>query len=134
MVFGGTYAPVSGNTEFARDMVPYLRSTLNDVKPAGVLFDLTALDYVWGDGIVGLAWPLMEKDKPFRFLPSAIVATGQTALALKPLLEPLIPLGLAGMKLFGTRQEAVAYLQTVIRPERYIWVREADTPKRRDDK
>lgn len=134
VVFGGTYAPGSEGNAFAREMVDYLRSILSDRKPAAVLFDLTALDYVWGDAIGGLAIPLMEKDEESgtRFLPSAIVATGQTARALRPLLERRFVFGLAGTKLFGTRQEAVAYLETVRPRERRRQGQEPAAAKRLD--
>jgi hypothetical protein len=116
VVFGGRYAPGSEGNEFAREMVRYLRATLNEVQPAGVLFDLTMLDYVWGDAIGELAIPLMGKGRngPPHFLPSAVVATGQTAHALKPLLQPKFILGIAGVRLFGTRKKAVRYLEKTI--------------------
>ena len=130
MVFGGTYAPGSEGNDFAREMVNYLRTTLHEVHPVAVLFDLTALEYVWGDAIAGLAMPLMEQDKPLHFLPSAIVAAGPTALALKPLLEPRWALGLAGMKLFGARKEALAYLEkNVYRQQRTRAQQERDMAK-----
>ncbi len=125
VVFGGRYAPGSEGNEFAREMVRYLRTTLNKVQPAGVLFDLTMLDYVWGDAIGELAIPLMEKGRqgPPHFLPSAVVATGQTARALQPLLQPKFLLGVAGMGLFGTRKKAVRYLEKTIRRERRMAAR-----------
>ena len=125
VVFGGRYAPGSEGNEFAGEMAGYLRATLNDVQPAGVLFDLTMLDYVWGDAIGELAIPLMDEGQhgPPHFLPSAVVATGQTAHALKPLLQPNFVLGVAGVRLFGTRKKAVRYLEKTIERERRMAAR-----------
>lgn len=109
VAFSGIYLPGSQGNECGLAMIDFLRSVLAKTKLAGILFDLTALDYVWGDTIAGLAMPLFEKGKGFR--PSVIVATGRTARALGPLLEPRILLGLAGMKLFDSRDEALAHLQ-----------------------
>jgi hypothetical protein len=112
LVFRGTYRPGSAGNEFAQEMISFLNSVLADENPAAVMFDLTALDYVWGDGIARLAMPLLDKSSRSR--PAAIVAIGGTAVAIKPLLQPGWLPSLAGMRLFDSRREAVAYLQRAI--------------------
>ena len=121
VVFRGTYPPGSAGNEFANEMVRFLRSVLAETNPVAVLLDLTGVDYIWGDSIAGLALPLFEGGKgiaalprPGAAIPGAIVAIGRTASALKPLLEPLVLLGLASVRLFGSRQEAVAHLEQAV--------------------
>jgi hypothetical protein len=92
-------------------MIGFLQSILDETRAAGVIIDLTSLDYVWGDTIGGLAMPLR---KGARVRPAVIVAAGRTADALQPLLEPNLLLGIAGVRLVRTRQEALAYLDQVL--------------------
>jgi hypothetical protein len=113
VTFGGVYRPGSAGLEFGRAMIEFLQSTLNETNPAGVIIDLTALDYIWGDTIAGLAMPLLSEDKT-RFRPAVIVAVGRTAQSLEPLLEPRNLLGLAGVKMVRTRQAAVAHLERAL--------------------
>jgi uncharacterized protein (TIGR02246 family) len=108
--FGGVYPPGSAGAELAKAMIGSLQSVL-DERTAGVIIDLTSLDYVWGDTICGLAMPLTEKK---RICPAAIVAKGRTAEALRPLFQPNVLLGIAGVKLFRTRQEAIAYFEQAL--------------------
>ena len=110
--FGGVYSPDAAGVAFADAMIQSLRSALAETRAAGVVLDLTALDYVWGDTICGLAMPLLDKGKGFR--PAAIVAAGRTAKALEPLLAPNFLLGMAGMKLVRTREEALAHLERAL--------------------
>jgi hypothetical protein len=110
----GTFGPGSEGNPFAVEIAGYLRSTIQQTLPVAGLFDLTELDYVWGDAIAGLAMPLMVEKDPIHFLPSAIVVTGHTAQALQWLLEPRCLFGIAGIRLFSTREEAVADLQATL--------------------
>lgn len=114
VVYGGKYLPGSEGNEFCLAMINFLRTVMTEAKPAAVLFDLTALDYVWGDAIAGLAMPLLEEGTDSRFRPSVIVATGTTAQALAPLVEQTL-LGLAGMRIFSARHEAIAHLQGLLK-------------------
>lgn len=107
--FAGTYPPGSAGNDFAREMVNYLRSVLSEVAAGGVVFDLTFLEYEWGDAIGSLAFPLLRGDKP---RPAAIVAHGQTASALKPLLQEPCVLGVAGVALTESVEEAIALVES----------------------
>lgn len=110
--FAGVYPPGSAGSEFGKAMIGFLQFILDETRAAGVIIDLTSLDYVWGDTIGGLAMPLREKGKRVR--PAVIVAAGRTADALQSLLEPNFLLGIAGVRLVRTRQEAVAYIDRVL--------------------
>lgn len=112
VVFGGTYPPGSGGNEFGLQMVGFLRSALAETNAAAVVLDLLALDYIWGDAIVGLALPFVQENTGFR--PAAIVATGRTAAALQPLLQPPFALDLAAMRLFDNRGAAIAHLERTL--------------------
>lgn len=107
--FGGVYPEGSKGLEFGRAMIEFLRFVLAETNPAGVIFDLTALDYVWGDTIGQLGMALLEKGKGFR--PAAIAATGRTARALERLCEPHFLLGVAGVKLARNIEEARAQVE-----------------------
>lgn len=109
--FGGTYPPGSAGNDFAQWMVRCLRRVLAETGAAGVILDLSELDYSMGDAIGGLAAPLMEAGCR---RPAAIVANGSTARALEPLLAPNYILGVAGIKLFSTREDALARLRRVL--------------------
>jgi GrpB-like predicted nucleotidyltransferase (UPF0157 family) len=113
IAFGGTYPPGSEGNDFARQMFEFVRTLVTETKPGAVVIDLSALDYVWGDAIGTLSIPLFGTGKDFR--PVAIVATGRTAKALRPLLEPRFALGLLPcMALFESRREAVERLERAL--------------------
>jgi hypothetical protein len=113
VVFGGTYAPESAGNECALQMRHFLRTVVDETAPAAVVLDLLAVDYVWGDAIGSLALPLLDKGQAFR--PVAIVATGQTADALRSLLESGSVLRLLpGIRLLGSRPEAVGHLERAL--------------------
>jgi hypothetical protein len=109
VTYAGRYLPGSEGNAFASRMVAFLRTVVAESRPAAVVIDLTALDYVFGDAICGLAVPLLSRDH--RFLPAAIVAVGKTAIALTPLLTPPMALGVAGVTLFSNQADAVAHLE-----------------------
>ena len=121
--FSGVYPRGFAGNRFAYLMVGSLESVLVETGAAGVVLDLTELDYGWGDAIGGLAMPLQcgtrvpagaSSGKLGRFRPAAAVASGITAQALKPLLEPHTLLGIAGVKLFPTTLEAVVHVEEVL--------------------
>ena len=119
--FGGTIPPGSAGNGFAGAMVEYLRSVVAENHAPGVVLDLSELDYRSGDAIGGLATPLIVDGKCCR--PAAIVATGSTAQALAPLLAPNFILGVAGIKIFPTREEAREYVEQRLLEE--IWKQES---------
>ncbi len=108
--YGGSYPPGSKGNDFAHAMIEFLEKAIAEAKPEAVIPDLTQLDYVWGDAICGLAMALYDGA---RFRPAALIATGKTAEALKPLFEPSILFGIAGVKLVGTMDEAVEHVERV---------------------
>src|ERR1051326_1425866 len=113
--FAGVYPPGSEGNEFATAMVDFLWSVVAETRPCGVVLDLTELDYQFGDAIAGLATPLRVDDKSFR--PSAIVAKKETAHALELLLGPQWLMGIAGMKLVHTREEALEQIKRKLREQ-----------------
>ncbi len=108
----GSYPPGSEGNDLAHGMVEFLKKAIAEAKPEAVILDLTQLDYTWGDAICGLAMMLYDGN---RFRPAALIATGKTAEALKPLFEPLILFGIAGVKLVGTMDEAVEHVETRVK-------------------
>jgi hypothetical protein len=63
---------------------------LAETQPAGVVLDLTDVDYVFGNAIGALAHPLLRIGPERRWkIPVAIIAVGRTATALAPLLGPI---------------------------------------------
>src|SRR2546421_9228012 len=108
VAFRGLYPPGSLGNEHVRQMRDYVAAVVAEAEPAAALLDLTALDYEWGDALAGLALPLRTGATGCR--PFCIVATGRTAKAIRPLVDPNWLLGVLGGKLFETRDEAVAYL------------------------
>ena len=106
--FGGLSLLGSEGNPMAGEMKRLVAEAVQDLCPAAVVFDLSDLEYSWGDAICQIVVPLMRKDG--SFVPSAIVATGGTATALSPLLEPNFLLGLADSRLCPSCDEAVAYL------------------------
>ena len=60
----------------------YLAGVVAEAAPAGVLFDLTGLEYPWGDGICLLTIPL--RVGPHKFIPFCLVASEPTATNLAP--------------------------------------------------
>jgi hypothetical protein len=94
-------------------MVSYVRSALDTREVAAALFDLRDLEYTWGDAIGGVVWALRQEG--MDFLPSAIVANGRTALALKSLFDMRGIFSVAGTKLFRTMNEPLRYLEGALR-------------------
>jgi hypothetical protein len=61
--------------------------------------------------------PLLVKGKGYR--QAVLVAVGATAEALAPLVGPKVLLGIAGMKLVRTREQALAHLQRALNDAPY---------------
>lgn len=104
--FGGILPPGSEGNRFAKAMADFLSAALSATNAAGVVIDLTGLSYEWGDGIGGLAMPFLGSGRA-----AAIVATGATAEALRPLTAPPFLLGVAGIAIFAAREEAQAHVR-----------------------
>lgn len=85
ITFSGDYPPGSGGSHVAGAMQVITWKAVRELKPVGVIFDLLELRYVWGDGISRLVWPLLKDKKHFHFIPSCLLAQGDTAKALAPL-------------------------------------------------
>lgn len=114
--FGGLFPPGSEGNSFASAMIETLRSEIARTGASGLVLDLTGLAYQFGDAVGGLAMPLLKPDKTFR--PAAIVAQGETAEALRPLLEPRMLMGVAGIRMFATRGDARTHVERVLdRPQ-----------------
>jgi hypothetical protein len=106
--FRGAYPAGSQGNGHAAAMRDYIAGVVAEGAPAAVLFDLTGLQYTWGDGICSLAIPLRVGQQ--TFIPFCLVASEPTATKLAPLLGPSFLLGLAGGRLFPTRPEGLSYL------------------------
>jgi hypothetical protein len=110
--FRGFYPSGSLGNEHAELMRDYVSQVVAQVNPAAVLFDLTDLDYEWGDAICTMVLPLRTKDKTFR--PFCLIAVGPTAVALRPLFTANFIFGAFGGKLFENRQDGVAHLMSQV--------------------
>lgn len=111
IAFRGEYPPGSDGNDFAGAMVEATRAAIGDMKPAALIFDFRELAYSFGDAIGALTGPLIDGD---RFRPAAFVAEGRTARSLEPLLASNFPLGVAGVKLFSNRDEALAWVEQAL--------------------
>jgi len=87
----------------------YVYDVVAKHSPAGVMFDLTGLDYVWGARIFGIVWPLWDRKIP-AIKPMCVVATGRTAEALQPLFGPNM-WGVFGLKFFDNLDDGLIYLK-----------------------
>jgi hypothetical protein len=110
LAFKGVVKEGSAGNAAVKAMARDLVSGLDGAAADGAVIDLTTLAYLRGDAIGELAIPLLQ-----RRVPTAIVATGRTAEALRPLLEPNFALGAAGVKMVSTRKEALALIQRALR-------------------
>ena len=107
--FAGHYPPGSlGNTPCAK-MISRAKSLITEPHPAALLFDLTHLDYVWGDSIGGGIISLAFDKSGHGFLPTCLVARGRTAKALNGLMS--LGLDKIGFRLFKDEEEAVDFLR-----------------------
>jgi hypothetical protein len=110
--FGGTY---TSDGFASREMAEVLGSAITHENAAAVIIDLTELEFHSGDdlgGLGALAMPLARAGGDLRL--AAVVASERGADQLKWLFEPNMILGVAGMKLFRRRDEALAHLRTAL--------------------
>src|SRR5688500_493205 len=81
--YSGVYPRGAGGKQVAEEMERFLDHTLAETRAAGVILDMTELDYAGGPAIRGLWTPL---DRGDGVRPAVIVAAKDTALT--PLLLP----------------------------------------------
>lgn len=77
--------------------------------PADVLFNLSNLEYEFGDAIGAIAVPLITTMK--SVIAACFVAKGTTAQALQWLFQKNMIFGLARFKLFSDREQGIAFLR-----------------------
>lgn len=110
--FAGTY---TSDGSFSRKMGEFLRSAITTANAAAVIIDLSRLDFGSGGDVAGLGalvMPLMQTEGGVT--PAAVVANERSVQELKWLFEPNMILGVAGMKLFRDRDEALAHVQSAL--------------------
>jgi hypothetical protein len=78
--FSGDYPAGSAGNEVAREMEAVVTNAVAEFAPVAVVFDLSELDYTWGDAIAGIFWALRRDSGDF--LPSCVVAKEETGKAL----------------------------------------------------
>jgi hypothetical protein len=106
----GFCPPGTAGSKHAAVMMRWVEDRINEIQPAAVLFDLTDLDYVWGNNMMLITNPLL------RGIPTVYLATGRTAKALNSLFEAFcLDWGKNQPKVFQDRGEALEYLETLMR-------------------
>ncbi len=110
--FAGTYRC---EETFSRAMSEFLRAAIAEANAAGVIIDLTALDFGSGEDVAGLGALVMPLSKTGgEFRASAVVASERSARELRWLFEPNIILGVAGMKLCRDLDEALERVKSAL--------------------
>lgn len=84
------------------------RVVKND-RPAAVLFNVSNLQYEFGDAIGGIATPLIVKRK--SAIPACFIANGATAKALQWFFQEKMIFNLFGFRLFSDRERGIAFLK-----------------------
>ncbi len=107
--FSGYYPPGSAGNDIAAKMESIVADAVQEFHTVAVIFDLSRLNYVWGDAIGGIFSPLFRKDSN---MPSCVVARGRTARALCALIEPAWLPGIAKPRLFAKPEEAMKHLES----------------------
>ncbi len=109
--YDGAYPYGSQGNEIAHFMSRYAQGAYNHYLPRAILFDLTLLDYVWGDSICKLVQVIgRERHEMPLSIPTCVVARGETYESLKPLFESTFLFYWAGTKLMSKRGEALEFL------------------------
>ena len=83
--FCGYYPPGSEGNDVSGAMRKAVEEAVKEHSPSGVVLDISGLDYVWGNDILGIFLPL-DKGGYKDFISSCVVAKGKTARAFKSLL------------------------------------------------
>ena len=95
-----------GNSD-ANETMAHVTGVVKNDRPAAVLFNLSNLEYEFGDAIGAIAVPLI-KTKPVT--PACFVANGTTAQALQWFFQKDMIFGVFGFKLFSDREQGVVFL------------------------
>ena len=106
--FAGNLQEGSAGNDEAAEMKRIIEKSVAEASPDAVVFDLSELQYSWGDAFCQIALPLRRSDGTFR--PSCIVAIGKTADSLSALLTPNFLLGFAGVSLYNRVDVAIQHL------------------------
>ena len=109
--YEGFYPYGSKGNDIAHFMSNFAREAYSLYLPRAILFDLTCLEYEWGDAICGLVQAIVrERHELPLSIPTCVVARGETYEALKPLFDSIFLFHWAGSRLISERDEALAYL------------------------
>lgn len=112
IAFGGAYPLGSLGNEVASSMKKFVSEVVADENPAAVLFNLTRLDYEFGDAIMGIVMPLIDAGRITR--PFCVHATGNTALSLAPLFRPPFMWSVLGVVSCDTRAAGIEILKKML--------------------
>ena len=107
VAFTGRFGVGSQGNSDATEMAAHVTSAVKNDRAAAVLFNLSNLEYDFGDAIGAIAIPLI-KSKPV--IPACFVANGTTAQALQWFFQKNMIFGVAGFKLFSDREQGTAFL------------------------
>jgi hypothetical protein len=106
LTISGFYPPGSAGNEHGTAIEKWVTDKIRESQPAAVLYDLTGLDYVWGDEMFGITGPLSSG------ILVVYLATGRTAKALNSLFLAFWPgWRKKERRIFQDRDEALLYLK-----------------------
>ena len=109
--YRGIYPYGSKGNEIARFMSNYTLEAYRQYLPKAILFDLSDLDYEWGDAICGLVQVIIrERHELSLSIPTCVLAQGGTYESLKPLFESGFLFTYTGTELIAKRDVAISYL------------------------
>ena len=91
-------------------LIDYVDESVRQLKPAGVVMNLSGFKYVFGDDIGGLLFPLLDAQTS-QFRPFCIVASGRTVSSLKSLFQLTMMPELTNAKYFDSVGEGLEYLR-----------------------
>jgi hypothetical protein len=109
----GHYPDGSEGNPFAAELQARVEQIMDEISPGGVIFDMSDLEYEWGDALAGIFLPLMHPGE--GFVPSRVVAQGATEEALGGLLacnQELFSTGIV-----ETQDEALEQLIALLDPQ-----------------
>lgn len=91
------------------ELIAYVRQSVEEIDPAGVIMNLSNFSYVWGNDIGALLFPLFERQTAKRLF--CIVARGTTARSLKSLFELTRLPDIVNVKYFDDARDGLIYLR-----------------------
>ena len=113
IAFAGRFGDGSHGNSDAKVMMAYVTRVVKNDRPTAVVFNLSNLQYEFGDAIGGIVFPLILKGK--SVIPACFVANGTTAKALQWFFQKNMIFGFAGFKLFSDRERGIAFLRARIK-------------------